>query len=57
MSENENQVVAERAIRQAFLQLSHLGNVWRDVLPANIYAKSMGMYLTKHQHTGWKCSS
>lgn len=31
-----------RAFKQCLLRLQQLGNVWRDVLPQNVYMKAIG---------------
>ena len=33
---------AQRALSQVVLQLRHLVNVWRNILPAHVYAKALG---------------
>ena len=43
LSNPDNFEAAERAVGQVMLQLRHLVNVWKDVLPSNVYAKSIGM--------------
>ena len=45
MSEGENQVQAERSIKQVLHQLHHLRKVWEEVLPINIYYKAIGKLL------------
>ncbi|KAG7483555.1 hypothetical protein MATL_G00039640 [Megalops atlanticus] len=41
----ENYSAASKAVRQVIHQLKRLGTVWQDVLPVNIYCKSMGALL------------
>ncbi|XP_036381635.1 centromere/kinetochore protein zw10 homolog isoform X2 [Megalops cyprinoides] len=41
----ENYSNASKAVRQVIHQLKRLGTVWQDVLPVNIYCKSMGALL------------
>ena len=44
LSDNNNYESAQRAFSQVVLQLRHLVNVWRNILPAHVYAKSIGMH-------------
>lgn len=39
---------AEKAVKQCIYQLHQLNHVWRDVLPAHIMYKSIGMYHMQH---------
>ncbi|KAJ8267083.1 hypothetical protein GJAV_G00138140 [Gymnothorax javanicus] len=41
----ENYSAASKAVRQVIHQLKRLGTVWQDVLPVNIYCKTMGTLL------------
>ena len=43
LSDNNNYESVQRAFSQVVLQLRHLVNVWRNILPAHVYAKSLGM--------------
>jgi len=43
LSDNNNYESAQRAFSQVVLQLRHLVNVWRNILPAHVYAKSLGI--------------
>ncbi|KAK6182146.1 hypothetical protein SNE40_009894 [Patella caerulea] len=43
MSNQEKYCNGERAVKQCLHQLTHLQNVWHDVLPANVYRKAIGM--------------
>jgi len=45
LSDDDKYDSAERAISQVVHQLRHLVNVWRNVLPAHIYAKALGALL------------
>ncbi|MBN3302540.1 ZW10 protein, partial [Amia calva] len=45
LDDAENYSAASKAVRQVIHQLKRLGKVWQDVLPVNIYCKSMGTLL------------
>uniref|UniRef100_A0A671T3E4 Centromere/kinetochore protein zw10 homolog n=1 Tax=Sinocyclocheilus anshuiensis TaxID=1608454 RepID=A0A671T3E4_9TELE len=45
LDDEDNYSVASKAIRQVIHQLRRLGKVWQDVLPVNIYCKSIGTLL------------
>ncbi|XP_016088830.1 centromere/kinetochore protein zw10 homolog isoform X1 [Sinocyclocheilus grahami] len=45
LDDENNYSVASKAIRQVIHQLRRLGKVWQDVLPVNIYCKSIGTLL------------
>ncbi|KAG8519036.1 Centromere/kinetochore protein zw10 [Galemys pyrenaicus] len=45
MDDEENYSAASKAVRQVLHQLKRLGIVWQDVLPVNIYCKTMGTLL------------
>ncbi|ESP01626.1 hypothetical protein LOTGIDRAFT_225294 [Lottia gigantea] len=45
MSNEEKYTVGEKSIIQCLHQLSHLQNVWKDILPVNIYRKAIGMLI------------
>jgi len=47
LSNPDNFEAAERAVGQVLLQLRRLVNVWKDVLPSHVYAKSIGMNLNE----------
>ena len=42
VNDGDNYDSAQRALLQVVHQLRHLVNVWRNILPAHIYAKSLG---------------
>jgi len=44
LNNSNNYDSARRAFSQVVYQLRHLVNVWRNILPAHIYAKSLGRY-------------
>ncbi|XP_078538478.1 centromere/kinetochore protein zw10 homolog isoform X1 [Lissotriton helveticus] len=41
----ENDIAANKALRQIIHHLKRLGSVWQDVLPVHIYCKAMGTLL------------
>ena len=43
LNDDDNYESVERAFSQVVLQLRHLVNVWRTVLPAHIYARALGI--------------
>ncbi|XP_071080296.1 centromere/kinetochore protein zw10 homolog [Haliotis cracherodii] len=43
VSDDEQYFAAERSIKQCLHQLTHLQNVWQEVLPVNMYRKAIGM--------------
>uniref|UniRef100_A0A3B4CBX7 Centromere/kinetochore protein zw10 homolog n=1 Tax=Pygocentrus nattereri TaxID=42514 RepID=A0A3B4CBX7_PYGNA len=45
LDDEDNYSAASKAVRQVIHQLKRLGKVWQDVLPVNIYCKSMGTLL------------
>ncbi|KAI5096601.1 centromere/kinetochore protein zw10-like, partial [Silurus meridionalis] len=45
LDDEDNYTAASKAVRQVIHQLKRLGKVWQDVLPVNIYCKSMGTLL------------
>jgi len=45
VSDNDNYESAQRAFSQVVLQLRHLVNVWRNILPSHVYAKALGMQI------------
>ncbi|XP_017348824.1 centromere/kinetochore protein zw10 homolog [Ictalurus punctatus] len=45
LDDKDNYTAASKAVRQVIHQLKRLGKVWQDVLPVNIYCKSMGSLL------------
>jgi centromere/kinetochore protein ZW10 len=45
LSNEANLNIAEHTMAQVLHQLRHLVNVWRDILPAHIYAKAIGTLL------------
>ena len=45
VDEESNYAAAERSLKQALHQLTHLQKVWQDVLPAAVYRKAIGTYL------------
>ena len=45
MDEESNYAAAERSLKQALHQLTHLQKVWQDVLPAAVYRKAIGTYI------------
>ncbi|XP_036444306.1 centromere/kinetochore protein zw10 homolog [Colossoma macropomum] len=45
LHDEDNYSAASKAVRQVIHQLKQLGKVWQDVLPVNIYCKSMGTLL------------
>ncbi|XP_060792114.1 centromere/kinetochore protein zw10 homolog [Neoarius graeffei] len=45
LDDEDNCTAASKAVRQVIHQLKRLGKVWQDVLPVNIYCKSMGTLL------------
>uniref|UniRef100_A0A673KEK5 Centromere/kinetochore protein zw10 homolog n=1 Tax=Sinocyclocheilus rhinocerous TaxID=307959 RepID=A0A673KEK5_9TELE len=45
LDDEDSYSVASKAIRQVIHQLRRLGKVWQDVLPVNIYCKSIGTLL------------
>ncbi|CAH1790755.1 unnamed protein product [Owenia fusiformis] len=45
VADEQNFMAAERAIKQCLHQLQHVSKVWNEVLPVNIYSKSMGTLL------------
>ncbi|XP_043937002.1 centromere/kinetochore protein zw10 homolog [Protopterus annectens] len=45
LDEEDNYMVANKAVRQVIHHLKRLGKVWQDVLPVTIYCKAMGTLL------------
>lgn len=45
LDDEDNYSAASKAVRQVIHQLKRLGKVWQDVLPVNIFCKSMGTLL------------
>ncbi|XP_076441590.1 centromere/kinetochore protein zw10 homolog isoform X2 [Babylonia areolata] len=45
MDEDTNYEAAEKSLKQALHQLTHLQRVWQDVLPASVYRKAIGILL------------
>jgi len=44
LTDGDNYDSVQRAISQVIHQLRHLVSVWKNVLPAHIYAKSLGQW-------------
>ena len=42
VDENKKHSEAERSLKQALHQLTHLHKVWQDVLPTTVYCKAIG---------------
>ena len=42
VTDTKNYEAAEKSVMQCLTQLGHIGAVWKDVLPENIYYKAMG---------------
>ena len=45
LDEESNYGAAEKSLKQALHQLSHLQKVWQDVLPSTVYHKAIGAML------------
>lgn len=45
VEEESKYSAAERAVKQALHQLTHLQKVWQDVLPSSVYHKAIGILL------------
>ena len=45
VDEESNYAAAERSLKQALHQLTHLQKVWQGVLPAAVYRKAIGTYI------------
>ena len=45
VNDGDNYDSSQRALLQVVYQLRHLVNVWRNILPAHIYAKSVGEWI------------
>ncbi|XP_064622438.1 centromere/kinetochore protein zw10 homolog [Lineus longissimus] len=45
VAESDSSESSERAVKQVLFQLSHLQNVWQEVLPETVYFKAMGTLL------------
>ena len=59
LNDSDNYSSVERAFSQVVIQLRHLVNVWRNVLPAHIYAKALGTRVNSFSTvppTGWLSS-
>jgi len=59
LNDSDNYSSVERAFSQVVVQLRQLVNVWRNVLPAHIYAKALGTRVnsfTTVLPTGWLSS-